>query len=298
VLELSYFREEFSSLSKEKKSILCIGLDPALPKQRSNNVIPEKYIKDDENIARLDFCLDIVEQTQDFSCAFKPNYQYVVGFTKTLHQKLTDAIRKSYSLSILDYKLNDIKDTVESAIFHLAECGYDAITFNPFMGNLSEVVNFAHENVKKLRGYDLGIIVLTLTSNPEAIKYMKEATINSKSLYLSIAEDVKTHGADGCVVGATGHVTEEDIKLIRAVAGEDKILLVPGIGVQKGDPEKVIRAGGKNVLINVGRDIIYSEDPSKKAKMYRDLFNKLRKITFNLSTYTLANNNKEKPPHS
>lgn len=275
---MSSFLEKFSLLRKEKESILCIGLDPALPRQRNQNVIPRDYIKNDDDTARLNFCLDIIEQTKDFCCAFKPNYQYLIGFTKSLHQKLTDAIHESGSLSILDYKLNDIRDTVESGIFHLAECGYDAITFNPFMGNLSEVLNFAHENIKKLKGYELGIIVLTLTSNPEAVKYMKEATINGKPLYLSIAEDVKTYGADGCVVGATDHVTEENIKLIREIVGEDKVFLVPGIGAQKGDPEKIIRAGGKNILINVGRDIIYSEAPSKKAKMYRDMFNKLRKV--------------------
>ena len=46
-------------------------------------------------------------------------------------------------LSILDYKLNDISDTTESGIFHISESGYDAITFNPFAGNLLEVVHFA-----------------------------------------------------------------------------------------------------------------------------------------------------------
>jgi orotidine-5'-phosphate decarboxylase len=258
---------------KEKDSVLCVGLDPALPSQRSKDVIPQQYLKvDDENEVRLDFCLDIVEQVNESCTAAKPNQQYVFGWTKKQHQKLTSAIRKANMLSILDYKLNDIRDTVESSLFHLAECGYDAITFNPLMGNLEETVKFAHESSKKARGYELGIIVLTLTSNPEAIKYMKQATLDKQPLYKSIAQDIRTYNADGAVVGATGHVAQEDIETIRKTIGEDKVILVPGVGTQRGDPVKIIKAGSRNILINVGRDITYADNPGIKAEEYMKLF--------------------------
>jgi orotidine-5'-phosphate decarboxylase len=223
---------------------------------------------DDENQARLNFCLDLIDMVKDYAVAIKPNQQYIFGFTKKQHKELTNYIKNANLLSILDYKLNDIRATVESAIFHLSESKYDAITVNPFPGNLMEVVNLAHNYVKKLRGYELGIIVLTLMSNPEAVMFMKTAQINEVHLFRFISKQVKDCDADGCVVGATGHVTENDVKIIRKIAGSDKVLLVPGIGAQKGDLQKMLMAAGENVLINVGRDIIYSRNPKQRAREY------------------------------
>jgi len=264
------FREKVLGYYNEKNSVLCVGLDPALPSQRSGNVVPSRFVDErSENKSRLDFCLSLVEETSSHCIAFKPNQQYVAGFTFNDHRSLTDAIKAAGCISILDYKLNDIGDTVESAIFHIKRWGYDGITFNPFLGNLEGTVKLAHSGEQKL-----GVIALTLTSNPEAVRYQKETSLNGKPLYLAVAEDVQKYDADGCVVGATGHVTGDEIKAIRAVAGRDKIFLVPGVGAQKGDPQKVIESGG-NILINVSRDVIYSESPGKKAKEYTELFRSL-----------------------
>jgi orotidine 5'-phosphate decarboxylase subfamily 2 len=267
------FVDRFEKLLQEKNSILCIGLDPALPKQRDKNVIPPKYIeKANINEARLNFCIEILEKTADFCVAAKPNEQYLRGFTAEHHQKLADSIHKQGLLSIYDCKLGDIRDTAESALFHYHMWGYDAITINPFPGNMEELVMIAHRHVPPI-----GIIVLTLMSNPEAEKFMRNAIIMNKPIYLIVAEDVKRYRADGCVVGATGHVTESDILSIRSTVGEDKVFLIPGVGAQKGDPEKVVRSGGKNILINVGRDIIYSDNPQRKATEYNKMFNEIRK---------------------
>jgi orotidine-5'-phosphate decarboxylase len=262
------FCQRMMDLYRTKKSILCVGLDSAMPNQRKGATIPREYIVEgDENQSRIRFCLSIVDQTADHCIAFKPNQQYVAGFTSKEHLKLTREIRSRNCVSILDYKLNDIGDSVESALYHLSNWGYDAITFNPFLGNLEETVKLAHSYPRQM-----GILTLTLTSNPEAIRYQKQAMIEGVSLYAKIAEDVRTYGGDGCVVGATGHVTDSEIRSIRKMAGKDKIFLVPGVGAQAGDPKKVIENGG-NVLINVSRGVIYADSPSQKAKEYCELFN-------------------------
>jgi len=222
----------------------------------------------------LAFCLDMIDETKDSCCAFKPNQQYIAGFTTKDHNELTSAIRESNAISILDYKLNDIGDTMESAFFHIGRWGYDALTFNPFLGNMEKAVTIAHGLSPQI-----GLIVLTLTSNPEAIRYQKEAIIGRKQLYQDIALDVKRHDADGCVVGATGHVTEDEMRTVREIVGEDKVLLIPGIGAQKGDPQKAMRAGGQFLLINVGREIIYSDNPNAKAVEYNKLLNAMRERT-------------------
>ncbi|OYT25937.1 MAG: hypothetical protein B6V02_02680 [Thermoprotei archaeon ex4572_64] len=255
-----------------KRSILCVGLDPALPRQRSRWIISEEYVRKypDENDARFQFCLDIINETYEYVVAYKVNAQYVFGFTKNHHKRLVDYIHKHDAIAILDLKLNDIDDTAESAIFHIAECGYDMITFNPLLGNLCQMVKMAREIGRGIRGEEIGVLSLVLTSNPEAPKYQKYAKLNDKPLFIALAEEVKECDAAGCVVGATRHVTEEDIRMIRQVIGEDRLILFPGIGVQRGEIEKVLKVGGKMILINVGRDVIYAKKPKEKVREYHD----------------------------
>jgi len=261
------FLNNYQKVREKKNSVLCVGLDPALPQQRKANCIPERYLHGRNlNQARLGFCLDIVQQTKDYACAFKPNQQYIAGFTHEEHRALTQSIREANAVSVLDYKLNDIGDTVESALYHIGEWGYDAATYNPFLGNLEEAVRIAH-------GLEppVGIIALTLTSNPESPKYQKDSRLKDLPLYLVVSREIKHSSADGAVVGATGHITTREIEEVRAEMGEDKVMLVPGVGFQKGDPAKVLKSGGKNILIHVGRAIIYSDDPAGKARHYQDL---------------------------
>lgn len=273
---LREFAVRLQELSEEKDSILCVGLDPALPRQRSKHTIPPGYLSGtDENAAKLNFCTDILELTADFCVAAKANEQYLRGLTAEDHRRLSRFIRDMGLLSIYDCKLGDIGDTAESAIFHISEWGYDAITVNPLPGNLEWLVRVARRLERPL-----GILVLTLMSNPESERIVKRAKVDGVPLFLLIAQDVRDCGADGCVVGATGHVTESDVRLIRDTVGEDKVLLVPGVGTQMGDPEKVIRFGGRNVLINVGRDVIYSEDPRTRAREWNDALNEMRRKYF------------------
>ena len=266
------FTERFSQSLEKRDSVLLVGLDPAISEQRNKSVISPKYFQNaDVNEARLNFCFDVLGSSAQYAIAAKPNEQYVFGLTLEQHQKLAENIREKGLLSVYDCKLGDIGDTSESKLFWVHKAGYDAITVHTQPGNLEQMVRTAHS-------YDppIGIIALTLMSNPEAVKYFKESSWKGKPLYLAIAEDVKNTGADGSVVGATGHVTEDEIAKIRETIGEDKVMLVPGVGAQAGDPDKIIRSGGKNVLINVGRDLIYSENPGEKAREYNNLFNNLR----------------------
>ena len=260
---MSTFLEALEEMRSLKRSLLCVGLDPALAGQRSSSLMPKKYQDKDENTARLKFCLDIVRLTSKYCCAYKPNLQYVLGWTGEDHRRLTAAVREARAVSILDCKLGDIGDSVDSALYHIRKWGYDAITYNPLLGNTEEAVDKAHTGERQL-----GLIVLTLTSNPEALRYQKHGTIEGAPLFSAIAHDVKESGADGCVVGATSHVTAKDIRVIRSIVGPDRVFLIPGMGTQGGDLGKLAVAG-KNILVNASRDIIYSDDPGRRAEEYR-----------------------------
>ncbi len=259
------FLEKFRDAKEGKKSTLCVGLDPASIFFKEKDSIPRNYFeRGSEAEGMLQFCLDIIEKTSEFACAYKINSQFVIPFSLKELQTLSAAIRKANCISIFDLKLSDIGSSNESAIYWMKKAEFDAFTFSPFAGNIEETIRKAHEA-------KLGVFVLTLMSNPSAKYFMRESQIEQKKGYEWIAEEVRKFDGDGVVVGATNNA--EEMKEIRDIIGDEKVILIPGIGKQGGDLETV-KGAGENVLVNVGRGIIYSDEPAEKAKEYFKLLRK------------------------
>jgi len=256
------FYEKYLKATKEKGSFININLDPALPKQRKKNVVPDRYVSNEDSETLLNFSLDIIEQVSDYCCSIKPNTQYYLGHTELL-KKIAKRIHHEGMLAILDHKLSDIGSTNHSALYWINEMDFDAFTFSPFAGNTQKTVEKAHEN-------NLGVIVLTLMSNPEAEKMMINTTIDGQPYYLHTAKTVKETEADGCVVGLTFFVEDEYIKNIQKVVGDKVVLLLQGIGPQGGQDNKIKYA--RNPLVSLGRAVIYSDNPRKAVKRYHDTF--------------------------
>jgi len=266
------FKDKVKEAIRERRSVLCVGLDPALPNQRRRNTIPKSYLESaDDAEARLNFCLDVVDKVSGFCSAIKVNEQYLKGLNLRQHLTLTKRISEKGLVCIYDLKIGDIGESVRAGLFHVKAWGYNAVTFNPLPGNLKEVLEEAR------REKPIGVLTLTLMSNPESEKYFLKTRVNGKPLYLEVAEEVRRFNGDGCVVGATGHVTKGHIMRVRETVGPDRVVLFPGVGAQGGDVKKIIEAGGEVILINVGRDIIYSKNPSEKAEKYREMFNSMRR---------------------
>jgi len=244
---MSEFLQRYLKAREEKNSTLCIGLDPAMPGLRRENTMPNDDV--------MAFCTNIIEKTSPYACAFKANSQYILfDLSMEQLQELNQKIHGSGSISILDHKLSDIGSSNLAAIHSAGKAGFDAITFSPFAGNIKEAVDQCHSS-------GLGIFVLTLMSNPEA-RIQKEFSRSGTPLYQWIATEAKD--ADGLVVGLTENAATE-IQKIREIAGKEKILLCPGLGAQGGSADKLPEG---NYLINVGRDIIYSKNPAKKASEF------------------------------
>jgi len=260
------FYEKYLRATKEKGSFININLDPALPKQRKENVIPERYVSKDDTETLLNYSLDIIEQVSDYCCSIKPNTQYYLGHTDIL-EKITKKTHKEGMLAILDHKLGDIGSTNGSALYWIKKMGFDAFTFSPFAGNTQKTVEKAHEN-------NLGVIVLTLMSNPEAEKMMIDTTVNGQPYYLHTAKTVKEAEADGCVVGLTCFVEDVYIKNIQQVAGEKVVFLLQGIGPQGGQANKIRYV--QNPLVSLGRAVIYSDDPRKTVESYHEILKKYK----------------------
>jgi len=258
------FYEEYLRATREKGSFININLDPALPNQRSENTVPDRYVSKDDAETLLNFSLDIIEQVSDYCCSIKPNTQYYLGHTEVL-KKLTKKIHKEGMLAILDHKLSDIGSSNGSALHWIKKMGFDAFTFSPFAGNTQTTVEKAHEN-------SLGVIVLTLMSNPEAEKMMIDTTVDGQPYYLHTAQTVKETGADGCVVGLTCFVEDTHIKNIQKIVGDRVVFLLQGIGPQGGQASKIRYA--HNPLVSLGRAVIYSDDPRKAVKGYHGILKK------------------------
>ncbi|MSO59184.1 MAG: orotidine-5'-phosphate decarboxylase [Ilumatobacteraceae bacterium] len=240
----------------ETGSLLCVGLDPDPDK------FPSALRNDVDSIAR--FCIDIVDATAEFVCAFKPQIAYfaAVGAEHQLEQ-LCQHIRANHPTIplILDAKRGDIGDT---AALYAREAfdryGAHAVTVSPYLGTDSIEPFLAHSGK--------GVFVLCRTSNAGSGEFQSQVS-DGLPLYQHVATravtDWATKGEVGLVVGAT---YPAELKIVRDIVG-DMTLLVPGIGAQGGDPHAVITHGsnsvGRGLIINSSRAILYASDTDHAA---------------------------------
>ncbi len=237
------FIDRLKNVSKKNNSLLCIGLDVDL------NKIPKQHS------TIFEFNKAIIDATKDLVCAYKPNIafyeMYGIKGIEALIQTI-DYIHKFDIPVILDAKRGDIGNSSAAyakAVFEVYKA--DAVTVSPYMG---------YDSVKPFIDYkDKGVFVLCLTSNPGAKDFQPP-------VYKAVA---KKFGDCGLVVGAT---KPEELKEIRRIA-PNALLLIPGVGAQGGDLESIVKIGGKNIIINASRSIIYADDPRKAAQTLRDQIN-------------------------
>ena len=244
---------------QKNASRLCIGLDADLKR------FPKHILDSSDPI--YNFNRDIIDQTQDLACAFKPNIAFyeaygIYGLEALI--KTIEYIAKTKIPVILDAKRGDVGHTAAAyakAIFEIYKA--DATTVNPYMG---------HDSVEPFLNYkDKGIFVLCLTSN---ISFRDFQTAGREEpLYISVAKHVREwnhYGNCGVVVGAT---SPEELKQIQKITG-DMPILIPGVGAQGGDLENSVKHGGKRAIINASRSIIYAKDPRKEAEKLKNEINK------------------------
>lgn len=250
------FVERYYELSREKDSFLCVGLDPATDAMRDRYVVPPQLIKRhglSGGIKR--FCLAIVEAVAPYTPVIKPNAQFVT-YPLSLDglKEVVEAIHGGGCLALLDAKLTDIGSTNRAALHWITEAGFDAVTFSPFPGfeNGSDAVyRWATEGNK-------GIFALCRMSNPGAHDY-QSLKLGGEPLYLRLAREAYEHGCNGFVVGCTA---PSELGEVRALIGEERLILAPGLGPQGGDPAVALRLGGnregKGLIVSSSRSIDYA----------------------------------------
>ncbi len=238
------FAQRLQQVREQKKSLLCIGLDPELEK------MPASLRDRPEGLQH--FCEQIIAATAGHAIAFKINFAFFERYGARGWEMIA-RVRESIPadcIAIADAKRGDIGNSARHyAQAILAELAFDAVTVSPYMGRDS-VEPF-------LEFTDRGVFFLGLTSNPGAADIQMQQ-VEGRPLFVYVAELVQSWnraGNCGLVVGAT---RPDRIADIRRVA-PDLPFLIPGVGAQGGDLQAVLSASGDlNVLISASRSIIYA----------------------------------------
>ena len=259
-------KKELIAQILNKKSFLCVGLDPDLSR------IPPFLMELDDPV--FEFNKRIIDATKEYCVAYKPNIAFYecLGPKGWLSLKKTiDYIPKNMFI-IADAKRGDIgNSSLKYAETFFKTYDFDAITVAPYMGKDS-VTPFLTISKK-------WVIVLGLTSNSGSSSFQQLVLKNGKKLFEEVLEKTACWGDDKNIMFVVGANNENQFSLIREKL-PNHFLLVPGIGAQGGDLQKVIQHGinkDGGLIINSSRGIIYAskdeffeERASEEARKLRD----------------------------
>ncbi|MFT6718189.1 MAG: orotidine-5'-phosphate decarboxylase [Sphingobacteriales bacterium] len=240
-------RSELIAEINRKKSFLCVGLDTDLDK------IPAHLLDTEDPI--FEFNKAVVEATQDFAVAYKPN----IAFYEKLGPKGWESLQKTLEIipdncfTIADAKRGDIGNTSKYyAETFFDTYNFDSITVAPYMGE---------DSVKPFLEFkNKWTIVLGLTSNKGSLDFQHEELASGKLLSTLVVEKVSEWGTPENLMFVVGATRGEAIQRIRAAA-PDHFFLVPGVGAQGGSLEEVVKYGKNKdcgLLVNSSRGIIYA----------------------------------------
>src|SRR5699024_2922176 len=248
---------------KEKKSFLCVGLDPDLEK------LPPHLLSEEDPI--YSFNKAIIEATEDLCVAYKPNIAFYECYGEKGWKSLrkTNRILPANCLQIADAKRGDIGNTASryaKTFFEKESAGleFDALTVAPYMGKDSVVPFLEFKNK--------WVILLALTSNEGSFDFQFLETNKREHLFETVLRSAdKWGGTKENMMYVAGATRGENLSLIRKHA-PDHFLLVPGVGAQGGSLSEVCKYGMTKdcgLLVNSTRSIIYAskgKDFAEKAR--------------------------------
>lgn len=259
-------RKELIQQIRDKRSFLCVGLDPDIKK------IPQCVIDEckadledgeeyDDSLAIMLFNQYIIDATAPYCVAYKPNlafYESLGANGMVAYEETVSYIRDNYPnhFIIADAKRGDIGNTsaMYARSFFEGSSQVDALTVAPYMGE---------DSVTPFLGYkDKWVILLALTSNKGSHDFQLMQDADGERLFKKVLKTSQQWGTKDnmmYVVGATQGKMFEDIRKIVP----DHFLLVPGVGAQGGSLEEVCLYGMNadcGLLVNSSRGIIFASN--------------------------------------
>jgi orotidine-5'-phosphate decarboxylase len=178
-----------------------------------------------------------------------------------LMNNIIDYLKTKDVFVIADAKRGDIENTSKyyaKAFFEELDC--DAVTVNPYMG---------YDSIKPFLEYEnKTTIILSLTSNEGAGEFQLNEMTNGNFLFEDVIKCSQNWDKKGDVMYVVGATKSEYLDYVRKIAPND-FLLVPGVGAQGGSLKEVsekLLTENCDLLINMSRSILYSENPGEEAK--------------------------------
>ena len=242
-------KQELHKLILKKRSFLCVGLDTDI------TLIPQHLLKYPDPV--FEFNKAIIDATVDIAMGYKPN----LAFYESMGLKGWESLEKTMKylakfngevFTIADAKRGDIGNTSKMyAKAFFEQMDFDSVTVAPYMGE---------DSVKPFLEYkDKWVILLGLTSNKGSADFQFLETGNGK-LYERVITKAQQWASPDQLMFVVGATHPEEFKHIRQLA-PDYFYLVPGVGAQGGDMEKICQNGLSpdcGLIINSARNIIYA----------------------------------------
>lgn len=279
-----YFVEKLIQLIKEKRSVVCMGLDPRMDREGE---IPNYLINEFEepNKIIIEFNKILIDYACDLIPVVKPQIAYYEKYDalSALKETIKYAQKKDL-LVVLDSKRNDIGPSSEAYAYSTFRVyNADACTLNAYFGI---------DGIKPYFQYkEKGLFILVKTSNPSSIDFqdlfsikindtsgteveLRKAPIKLERNYIQMAKLVQNWGKDldlvqfsefhnlGAVVGAT---FPQELQKIRDIV-KKSFILIPGYGAQGASAREVkfgFKSDGLGAIVNSSRDIIYAYNKRK-----------------------------------
>jgi orotidine 5'-phosphate decarboxylase subfamily 2 len=244
---VSYF-ERLRALSLERQTLLCVGLDPD----------PDRI--EGGAAGALRHCLEVVRQTEEHVCCFKPNSAFWEQYGPDGWEALLELRDKAHGTPfLLDAKRGDMDNTMRAyanAVFRTL--GMDAATVSPYLGA---------DSLREFTKYeDRGVYVLCRTSNPGAAD-LQHLEADGKPIYrhvAALADRLNESGNVGLVVGATAPAQIAEVRRATKLP-----FLLPGVGAQGGDVDASVRAAWNgdpaSCLVSASRSVMFADSPAREA---------------------------------
>jgi orotidine-5'-phosphate decarboxylase len=245
---VSYF-DRLRALSADRDTLLCVGLDPD----------PERI--DGGAAGALRHCREVIRQTEEHACCFKPNSAFWERYGPDGWSALMELRDSAPETPFLfDAKRGDMGNTMKvyaQTVF--VTLAMDAATVNPYLGadSIEEFTRYA----------DRGVYVVCRSSNPGGAD-LQHLVAEGRPLYMhvaALAERLNTHGNVGLVVGATA-----PDQIVEVRHATQLPFLIPGVGAQGGDVEGSVQGAWNgdraSALVSSSRSVMYAKSPATEAE--------------------------------
>ena len=261
------FAEKLDAAIQRRDSLLCLGLDP------NPEMLPIGWRGRNTTLvtALREWLEQVISQTQDYVCAYKPTLGFYLALGAEGLDLLTQLL-KSIPADlpvILDAKFSDLNAASLLAETVFKQWKVDAVTVNPYVGQ---------EGVTPFLLYpDRAVFVLAHTSNPSAQAIQLHPSA-SEPLYLEVVNAARSWGSAEQICLEVGTPDLQILSRIRAVAPERTILArsIWETSALSAILEAGLNTAGAGLLLPVPQDWLSQYSLREQVKTLRDTVSSLR----------------------